>query len=200
MSNTPPPCTPPAPPPSQPIVDTILADVNAIIPNFSSLVSSYRLLVGAAEEIHRIPNICPDVFERAVRRFDNAGTLIDILLDLLCCKVNYSSDFLRVSCAPVDLFRLFANRSIPCDQSHYTADQIITLEAIRKALADCLDNPCLPDQPVICPEQPNQASPKSAFAHTPMFDLHREGNKEYPCDEKSRTDTKIESPVRRRHI
>lgn len=144
-------CPLPTPEAAQPIINTILADINAIMPNFSSLVSSYRLLVGAAEEIHRIPGVCPDVFERAVRRFDNAGTLIDILLDLLCCKISFSSDFLEISCLPVDLFRLLANRTEPCDQSHRTAEQIITLEALRNALADCKKNKCFPKTQVVCP-------------------------------------------------
>ena len=67
----------------QPIIDLILADINAVIPNLSSLVASYRLLVGASEEIHRTPEVCPEVFERAVRRADNAGTIIDLFLELL---------------------------------------------------------------------------------------------------------------------
>lgn len=150
-------CTPPAPEAAQPIITTILADVNAITFIFSSLVSSYRLLVGAAEEIHRIPGVCPDVFERAVRRFDNAGSLIDILLDLLCCKINYSSEFLGISCLPVDLFRLLANRSVPCDQSHRTAEQIIALEALGEALTACRKYKCFPDTPVVCPIPPASA-------------------------------------------
>ena len=161
------PCTPPALETVPSIIDTILADVNAIIPNFSSLVSSYRLLVGAAEEIHRIPGVCPDVFERAVRRFDNTGTLIDILLDLLCCKIAYSSEFLSIICAPIDLFRLFNNRLEPCDQSHLTADQIITLEALRRTVADCLECPCFSDNPVVCPPPPITTPPQAPPSSTP---------------------------------
>lgn len=146
---------------ASPIIDTILSDVNAIIPNFSSLVSSYRLLVGAAEEIHRIPTVCPDVFERAVRRFDNAGTLIDILLDLLCCKIYFSSEFLSIICGPIDLFRLFANRCDPCDESHQTADQIITLEALRRILYNCINNCCFPNNQVICPEPQETTAQKT---------------------------------------
>lgn len=143
-------CTPPSPEASQPIITTILADVSAVMSNFSSLVSSYRLLVGAAEEISRIPGVCPDVFERAVRRFDNAGTLIDILLDLLCCKIGYSSEFLGITCAPIDLFRLATNAKIPCDQSHRTAEQILAIEALGQALADCKKYNCFPCAPVVC--------------------------------------------------
>ncbi len=137
----------------QPIIDLILADINAVIPNLSSLVASYRLLVGASEEIHRTPEICPEVFERAVRRADNAGTLIDIFLELLCCKVAFSSDFLKISCAPVDLFRLLANKSPTTDVPFHTAEQVVEMEALRRLL-DCCHHrgSCLPDKDVLCPK------------------------------------------------
>ncbi|AIF54059.1 hypothetical protein [Pelosinus sp. UFO1] len=141
----------------QPIIDLILADINAIIPNFSSLVSSYRLLVGAAEEIHRTPEICPDIFERAVRRADNAGTIIDIFLELLCCKIAFSSEFLQISCAPVDLFRLLANRSTATDIPAHTAEQVVEMEALRRVLERCHPkSSCLPEcNVVICPKPPS---------------------------------------------
>ncbi len=125
----------------QPIVNTILADVNAIIPNFSSLVSSYRLLVGSAEEIHRIPGVPEDIFIRSVERFDHTGTLIDILLELLCCKISYSSDFLGITCAPIDLFRLLTNRTDVTDTPYRTGDQILQLEVLRRALDKCRGTP-----------------------------------------------------------
>ncbi len=115
----------------QPIINTILSDVNAVIPNLQSLVSSYRLLVGAAEEIHRTPNTPIDIFQRAVERADRSGTLIDILLELLCCKILFSSEFLSVTCAPVDLFRLLSNRTDATDTPFNTAEQILQLEALR---------------------------------------------------------------------
>lgn len=141
----------------QPIIDLILADINAIIPNFSSLVSSYRLLVGASEEIHRVPEICPDIFERAVRRADNAGTIIDIFLELLCCKIAFSSEFLQISCAPVDLFRLLANRSTATDIPAHTAEQVVEMEALRRVLERCHPkNSCLPEcNVVVCPKPPS---------------------------------------------
>lgn len=168
-------CTFPDPLPSPPIIDTILSDVNAIIPNFSSLVSSYRLLVGASEEIHRMPEVCPDVYERAVRRFDNTGTLIDILIDLLCCKIAYSSEFLGITCAPIDLFRLIGNSDRPCDESHITAEQIITLEALRKILSNCLTVPCLPQEPVVCPPKPSivKTEPEVPPQQPPVNPLRR---------------------------
>ncbi len=137
----------------QPIIDLILADINAVIPNLSSLVASYRLLVGASEEIHRTPEVCPEVFERAVRRADNAGTLIDIFLELLCCKVAFSSDFLQISCAPVDLFRLLANKSTTTDIPFHTAEQVVEMEALRRVLDLCHHRkPCLPKCDVVCPK------------------------------------------------
>ena len=138
----------------QPIIDLILADINALIPNLSSLVASYRLLVGASEEIHRTPEICPEVFERAVRRADHAGTVIDIFLELLCYKLEFSSDFLKVSCAPVDLFRLLANPTTATDIPHQTAEQVVEMEALRRLMEQCChQRACLPKHSVVvCPE------------------------------------------------
>lgn len=119
------------------LIDTILADVNLIIPNFVNLVNAYRLLVGSAEEIHRIPGVTPDAVARAIERFDRSGMLIDILIDLLCCKIVYSSELLAVTCAPIDLFRLLATRLDVADTPHLVAEEILVLEIIRRA-AGCL--------------------------------------------------------------
>jgi len=146
----------------QPIIDLILADINAVIPNLSSLVASYRLLVGASEEIHRTPEVCPEVFERAVRRADNAGTLIDVFLELLCCKIAFSSDFLKISCAPVDLFRLLANPTAKTDIPSHTAEQVVEMEALRRILEKCHpQNSCLPNHTVVCPKPPSSSPPPS---------------------------------------
>lgn len=115
-----------------PIIDTIMADIDAIMPNFSTLVSSYRLLVGATEEIQRQKVIPEDIYWRAVQRFDNAGTLIDILLELLCCKISFSAEFLTVTCAPVDIFRLLVNPEEATDTPFRTAEEILQLEALRR--------------------------------------------------------------------
>ncbi len=122
------------------ILETVLADVNAIVPNYVSLVNSYRLLVGAAEEIHRIPGTTPDTVARAIERFDRSGVLIDIIIDLLCCKIAFSSELLAVTCAPVDLFRLLANRLDVADPPHLVAEEIVVLEIIRRAV-ECLREP-----------------------------------------------------------
>ena len=144
----------------QPIIDLILADINGIIPNLSSLVASYRLLVGASEEIHRTPEVCPEVFERAVKRADNAGTLIDVFIELLYCKIAFSSEFLKISCAPVDLFRLLANRSTATDIPFHTAEQVVEMEVLRRILEKCQDkNSCMPEHTVVCPTPPPVPSP-----------------------------------------
>lgn len=142
------------------IINTILADVIAIIPNFSSLVSSYRLLVGAAEEIHRTPDVPIEVFHRAVDRYDHAGALIDILLELLCCKIAFSSDFLSVTCAPVDLYRLLNNRSASMDTPFHTAEQVVELEVLRRVLEHCRSNsPCSSSEPLSPPKPPGSVNP-----------------------------------------
>ena len=118
----------------QSIINLILADINAIMPNLQSLVASNRLLVGSAEEIHRTPNVPPEIFQRALDRVDRSGILIDILIELLLCKIPYSSEFLSVTSAPVDIFRLLSNASDAADTPHRTAEQIIQLEALRQIL------------------------------------------------------------------
>ena len=150
--------------PPQPVavIDLILGDVNALLPNFNGLVSSYRLLVGAAEEILRTRDVCPDVFERAVRRFDNAGTLIDVLLELLCCKIVFSADLLKVTCGPVDLVRYLLTCLDGQDTPCRSAETVVGLAALRR-LQDCLcgSPPCLPDSPVVCPAPPPVPPPPS---------------------------------------
>ena len=117
----------------RPIVDTVLGDVVALVPQFSSIVASYRLLVGAAEELSRSKNVCKEITERAIVRADRAGALIDMLLEILCTKIAFSTNFLAVSSAPVDVFRLLS-AAYDCDPSRLTAEQIIELEALRQLL------------------------------------------------------------------
>ena len=150
--------------PLQPVavVDLILGDVNALLPNFNGLVSSYRLLVGAAEEIRRTRDICPDVFERAVRRFDSAGTLIDVLLELLCCKIVFSADLLKSTCGPVDLVRYLLTCLDGQDTPCRSAETVVGLAALRR-LQDylCGAPPCLPNGPVVCAAPPPVPPPIS---------------------------------------
>lgn len=172
------------------IIETIFSDINAIIPNFSSLVASYRLLVGSAEEIHRIPGVPEEMFRRAVLRFDNTGTLIDILLDLLCCKIAFSSEFLSVTCAPIDIVQLLSNcchqdEATPCR----TAEQIIQLEVLRRVLGSCLPScfppppdpwpPCTPPCPSAAPPAASPASPPQTGRTAPP--VQKQANKTGPC-------------------
>lgn len=114
------------------ILSTILSDVNAILPNFFTLAEGYRLLVGAAEEIRQMNEAPFEIFERAIIRCDRTGTLIDVLLELLCCKIKFSSEFLSVTCAPVDIIRQLSDC---CDQeAHRTAENILLIEAMRRLL------------------------------------------------------------------
>lgn len=192
----------------QPIIDLILADINAVIPNLSSLVASYRLLVGASEEIHRTPEICPEVFERAVRRADNAGTLIDIFLELLYYKLEFSSDFLKVSCAPVDLFRLLANPITGTDIPHRTAEQVVEMEALRRIMEKChRQHECLPKHSVVvCPgskPSPPKAQEAQEAQATPDSDIQEvEATLLTTLQSQVRStgELPIESRVRRKHL
>ena len=112
-----------------PILDTIIADINAIVPQYSSIVSSYRLLVGSAEEISRMPGVPREIYERDVCRYDRAGTLIDILQELLCCKIRFLAEFLSTTCAPIDIFSLAQN---PLEE--VTIEEIIEIEVLRRLL------------------------------------------------------------------
>lgn len=149
----------------QPIINTILGDVAALVPQLSSLVASYRLLIGGAEELTRTKGVCTDISDRAIVRADRAGALIDMLLEILCTKVSFSTNFLAVSSAPVDVFR-FLSPAYACDPSRLTAEQIIELEALRQLLCRersdlCFINkttgPCVPPPHV----------PKSTFGGKP---------------------------------
>lgn len=183
------------------IINAILGDINAVIPNFSSLVSSYRLLVGAAEEIQRTPGVPFEIYERSVIRYDRAGTLIDILLELLCCKIAFSSQFLAVTCAPIDIVSLLSDCGT-IDDPCRTAEQIIILEALRQAL----NRPCGscfgPPPAGITPASP-APPPPTPFA---------EGEEIIPSDIESFEDLETEvtsfppptsrfkSPLSRKHI
>ena len=186
----------------QTIINTILGDITGVIPNFSSLVSSYRLLVGAAEEIRRTPGLPFEVFERAVIRFDRAGTLIDILLELLCCKVAFSSQFLAVTCAPVDIIRLLGNCNSLSDKSFQTAEQIIILELLRQILDNNCHDSCFgPPPPGITPSEP-PAPPAKPTSPPDFIQSDLEATKELETEVTPPVTSrhKYTSPLRRRHI
>lgn len=130
-----------------PILDTIIADINAIVPQYTALVSSYRLLVGSAEEISRMPGVPREIYERAVCRYDHAGTLIDVLQELLCCKIRFLAEFLSVTCAPIDIFSLAQN---PLED--ITIEEIIEIEVLRRLLSLlCERAPCFTPSPPLDP-------------------------------------------------
>lgn len=165
---------------ANPIIDVILADINAVVPNFTSLVSSYRLLVGSAEEIKRTSGIPLEIFQRAVLRLDRAGTLIDVLLELLCCKISFASQFLGTICAPVDFPRYLVNDSDAADTPLRTAEQILIFEAVSLILSclcapsSCFGPPppgigCPAEQPP-CPPQPPVETPAKPLPKVPDND------------------------------
>lgn len=130
------------------LVNTALGDIIAIIPNFTSLVSSYRLLVGSAEEMQRIAGVPPAYRARAIDRIDQTGTLIDILLELLCCKISFSAELLQITCAPLDLLRVLSDRLSNCSVNpEHLARQLLELEVLLGALQaispdrSCIDTP-----------------------------------------------------------
>lgn len=187
------------------IINAILGDINAVIPNFSSLVSSYRLLVGAAEEIQRTPGVPFEIYERAVIRYDRAGTLIDILLELLCCKIAFSSQFLAVTCAPIDIFSLLSDCGTVEDPCR-TAEQIIILEALRQALG----RPCCscfgpPPEGITSPRPPSPPAEPTPVV-TPAVediaprDIDAFDELETEVSSSSARATKFKSPLSRRHI
>lgn len=150
------------------LINLILADVNAVLPNFNGLVSSYRLLVGSAEEIYRTPEVCHDVFERAVRRYDNTGLLIDVLLELLCCKIIFSSELLRATCGPIDLFRYLLTCLDGDDTPCRSAQTVVGLEALKRMKDKfCEEDYCLPYNQVLCPKQPEPPKAEPATPPTP---------------------------------
>ena len=188
----------------QPIIDLILADVNPLLTNLSILVTSYRLLVGGAEEFRRTPDVCPEVFERAIRRADNAGTLIDIFLDVLYCKISFSSDFLKISGAPVDLFRLLANPSVTTDIPFQTAQQVVEIEILRRILEVLLQEPpCIPEHTaVVCPKPKSPIVPQKhpPAKSTDIDEVQTALLAQLQTQVESTREEPIESRVRRKHL
>lgn len=193
------------------LINTLLADINAVIPNYAALVNSYRLLVGASEEIHRIPGVPFEIFERSVIRFDRAGTLIDTLNELLCCKLAFSSDLLSITCAPIDLVRLMSDCISPSDDQCSTAEQIVVLEALRQTLfRRCTDESCFgppPEGITPTPPAPPTAAPPKKSPEDIVSNLETTQELEtevsiipanpYP---KPNFKPKFKSPLTRRHI
>ena len=107
-----------------------------------------------------------EIYERAVCRYDRAGTLIDILHELLCCKVRFLAEFLSVTCAPIDLFSLAQD---PLEE--VTVEEIIEIEVLRRLLTLLTERePCFPpptplkddcSYPCPAPPAPNEKTPRN---------------------------------------
>ncbi len=65
------------------ILNPTLIDVDTLTERFSDLTNSYRLLVGAAEELTRTPSATNDIITDAIVRTAFLGNILDQLLILL---------------------------------------------------------------------------------------------------------------------
>ncbi|SHI70469.1 hypothetical protein [Lutispora thermophila] len=63
--------------------DPLLRDIKILIDLLNPLVSSYRLLVGAADEFNRITLAHKSDLEGAINRADDMGDIIDEVNDML---------------------------------------------------------------------------------------------------------------------
>ncbi|NLM43048.1 MAG: hypothetical protein GX201_03370 [Clostridiales bacterium] len=82
--------------------DPLLNDIRVLLEILNSLVSSYRLLVGAADEFNKITLASKSDLEHAIKRADNVGDIIDVIDDKLKMLIkalikkieyNYNKDF-----------------------------------------------------------------------------------------------------------
>lgn len=84
--------------------DPVIKDIRVLLEILNPLVSSYRLLVGAADEFNKITLAHKKDLEHAIKRADDLGDIIDeiddklkILIKVLIKKIecNYDNDFNR---------------------------------------------------------------------------------------------------------
>lgn len=186
------------------IINTLFADISAVVPNYTSLVASYRLLVGAAEEIQRTPGVPFEIFERAVIRYDRAGTLIDMLNELLCCKIAFSTELLSITCAPIDIVKTLTNciSGSPEDQCT-SAEQIVVLEALRQTIfRSCSNTSCFgPPPDGITPPHPSAPPPTPPVQKPPSVDVQSDLETTEELEtEASVIIPKFKSPLARKHI
>ena len=73
----------------------ILGDIDTLIDRFTLLTDSYRLLVGAAEELTRTPSVDKNIIDHAVCRTAFLGGILDQLL--FAIQIALILDFIRVS-------------------------------------------------------------------------------------------------------
>jgi len=75
--------------------DIILGDVDSLIEKFTLLTDSYRLLVGATEELTRTPSVGENMIDSAVCRTSFLGNILDELL--FAIQISLILDFIRVT-------------------------------------------------------------------------------------------------------
>ena len=75
--------------------DIILGDVDSLIEKFTLLTDSYRLLVGATEELTRTPSVGENIIDSSVCRTALLGNILDQLLAAI--QIALIADFIRVS-------------------------------------------------------------------------------------------------------
>ncbi|HHU92265.1 MAG TPA: hypothetical protein GXZ20_03885 [Halanaerobiaceae bacterium] len=73
----------------------IFGDIDLLIDRFTLLTDSYRLLVGAVEELTRTPSVGKIIIEQAVGRTAFLGGILDQLL--FAIQIALILDFIRVS-------------------------------------------------------------------------------------------------------
>lgn len=73
----------------------ILGDIDTLIDRFILLTDSYRLLVGAAEELTRTPSVNESIIDQVVCRTAFLGGILDQLL--IAIQIALILDFIRVS-------------------------------------------------------------------------------------------------------
>ena len=73
----------------------IAGDIDLLIERFTLLTDSYRLLVGASEELTRTPSVGESIIDQAVCRTAFLGEILDQIL--LAIQLSLILDFARVS-------------------------------------------------------------------------------------------------------
>ncbi len=114
------------------VINTILTDVTALTLTYRDLALAYFYITEGLGNLLIAKEVSPGIINRAVERADMSGKLLDLLSDLLFCKLSFSSDFLGISCAPVDLLRDLAQWQY-CNKNQ-TPEQILQMELVRRAM------------------------------------------------------------------
>lgn len=114
------------------LINTILTDVTALTLTYRDLALAYFYITEGLGNLLIIKDAPPEIIDCAIERADKSGKLIDLLSELLFCKLSFSSDFLGISCAPVDLLRDLAQCKYY--NENQSAEQILQMELIRRAM------------------------------------------------------------------